>query len=48
MAQPESKDERVAIRFPVDLLRKLRLLAERERRSLNAQVVHLLERIVRG
>jgi hypothetical protein len=42
----EAEDKRVVIRFPRELADELTALAERERRSLNAQVIYMLERAV--
>ena len=40
----EAEDKRILIRFPRELADELAALAERERRSLTAQVIYMLER----
>lgn len=46
-AEDEARDTKgVTIRFPTDLLVKLREMARREDRSLNAQVIRLLRKLV--
>ena len=44
MEKPE--DKRLLLRFPPALADQLTEMAEKERRSLNAQIVYLLERAV--
>lgn len=44
--QEPAKDKAYALRLPVDLYEKLRAMAEREKRSLNQQIVYLLQKSV--
>lgn len=46
MEEPE--DKRLLLRFPRELADQLAAIAEKERRSLNAQIVYFLERAVTG
>lgn len=41
---PMGNDIIMSLRYPRDLRDKLRKLAEKERRSLNEQIVYILER----
>ena len=42
----EAEDKRLLVRLPRELADQLTVIAERERRSLNAQIVYMLERAV--
>ncbi len=44
MEEPE--DKRILVRLPGELADQLNIIAGRERRSLNAQIVYMLERSV--
>jgi hypothetical protein len=45
-AVEEPEDKRLLVRIPRELSDQLSTIAERERRSLNAQIVYMLERAV--
>jgi len=42
----EPEDKRLLVRLPSELADQLTIIAGRERRSLNAQIVYMLERAV--
>ncbi len=46
MEEPE--DKRLLVRFPRELADQLATVAEKERRSINAQIVYFLERAIAG
>ncbi len=46
MVEKNEDEVRMTLRLPSDLHRHLVALAARERRSLHAQIVYLLERVV--
>jgi hypothetical protein len=48
MRKKKKEFKALSIRIPLDLAKKLELIAEKEHRSLNQQITYFLEKAVKG